>query len=181
MASKGEKGEAGTNGIGVTSAKYTGKECKEGGLELKSASGTTYVCNGEKGKEGTQTLPKGKTLVGAFAASGYGEEGFPNSKTGHAETAVSFALPLSEGTTVHYVKEGESTPPGCTGNSGEPGAEEGNLCVFVTGEDNAFVPGGLAAEPIQFGTRGDIGFAVKVFSAAQGTISVEGTWAVTAG
>ncbi len=188
----GNRGANGANGESVSASEVkTGEAAcgKLGGAKFTVGGNEELACNGKSGKEGTfggQTLPQGKTLRGVFALSGYGEEGFPNPKTGRAETGVSFALPLNEGTVPHFIKENESPPHGCTGNSGEPGAEEGNLCVFASGEANASpIPSSPGAEPIAFGSPptagGDIGFEVKAFSAAQGVISVEGTWAVTAG
>ncbi len=189
QGSAGAKGENGTNGAAgtsVTSAEAKAKigPCKEGGSEFKAAAGTTYACNGEKGKEGTfggQALPAGKTLTGAFAATGFAEAGFPEPGYSLAETAVSFALPVPGEPVGHYIPAGETTlPAGCTGNVHEPGAEEGNLCVFGESESNLF--SGHGGGPSLKGSSAlTVGFMEKGLSAAKGTMWLEGTWAVTAG
>lgn len=49
----GTNGTNGTNGTGVTTATINGPaHCLEGGIEVKSASPTAYVCNGAEGGEG---------------------------------------------------------------------------------------------------------------------------------
>jgi hypothetical protein len=185
---KGENGAPGTNGtngkdgVSVTSTVLAAKNanCKEGGSEFTSASGKTYACNGKEGKEGTfggQTLPAGKTLTGAYAASTFseapGEPGFVLVRTG-----VSFALPLEISTTQlqsHYIKVTDATPPGCKGNASEPGAEPGNLCVFSGGEPNV----SIGVVNTQGSNVSSYGFIVAGLPAAKGAVAIEGTWAVT--
>ncbi len=181
----GPEGKAGANGAAgtsVTSAESKAKigPCKEGGSEFKATGGTTYACNGEKGKEGTfggGTLPPGKTLKGLWAASGYGAAGYPEEGTGYASTAVSFAIPLSAellGNDAHTVKEGETPSSQCPGTAQAPAAEPGNLCIFVTNTLNVHGGGPESVIP-----RVD-GFALTAFSQEKGPILFEGTWAVTA-
>ncbi len=52
---QGPAGSSGSSGQGVTSTPFSGEKgsCVEGGAELTSASGTTFVCNGEEGPHGT--------------------------------------------------------------------------------------------------------------------------------
>jgi Collagen triple helix repeat (20 copies) len=181
---KGETGATGSDGTGVTSAESKTKigSCKEGGSEFKAASGTTYACNGEKGKEGKegtfggQALPSGKTLTGLYSGTGYGEA----AEDAHALASTSFALPLEkelEGIHVHYIKEGEEPlPTGCSGSVHAPGAAPGNLCVFAEDEVNVAAGGGGQAhiEPSTFG------FNVIATNAAKGQVLLAGSWAVTA-
>jgi hypothetical protein len=137
------------------------------------------VCNGEQGKEGTfggQMLPPGKTLSGTYAATGYGEAAFLEPGFGQASTGLSFALPVSGEPTVHYIKPGETPlPEGCSGSREEPGAEEGNLCVFAESEENTI----HASASLKGSPTISIGFVVRSFSAAKGPILMSGTWAVT--
>lgn len=66
----GTNGINGINGVSVTSAAFTGAEhgCMTGGTAVTSATGTTYVCNGEEGVKGApgrsvevNNVPKGNT------------------------------------------------------------------------------------------------------------------------
>ncbi len=56
----GSPGAAGKDGTGATVASFTGSKgtCTkgQGGLEVKSASGTSFVCNGEAGEPGESPL-----------------------------------------------------------------------------------------------------------------------------
>jgi hypothetical protein len=177
----GKDGLNGSAGTSVTSAESKAKAigpCKEGGSEFKTAGGTTYACNGEKGKEGTfggSTLPSGKTLKGGWAASGYGEASYPNEGTGYAATGVSFALPLSVALRREYliIKEGETPPAECPGTAKEPAAAPGYLCIFVTNSIN--LHGGSAEIKSNL-----LGFTLTGFNEAKGPVVLEGTWAVTA-
>jgi len=191
----GPKGENGLEGVSVTGTESRAKigPCKEGGSEFKTASAVTFACNGEKGKEGPagpllEALPAGKTLRGAWAATGFGEAGFPNPGVGKVKTAVSFVFPLSFEPARHYIAKGEGAGEGkeapsivsgeCTGNSEKPGAAEGQLCVFGEDEENI-----LAHTPSIFikGNPGAAyGFAVGAVSENKGTLEMDGTWAVTA-
>lgn len=173
----GGKGENGAAGVSVASAESKAKlgPCKEGGSEFKAAGGTTYACNGEKGREGTfggSTLPAGKTLTGVWAASGYGEAGFPEPGTGIATTGVSFQLPLSVVPTARTVREEEPVSE-CPGTAAAPAAAPGYLCVYIRGAQNAEVGAGV-------NFHGASGFTVVGYTAAKGFVLLEGTWAVTA-
>jgi collagen type VII alpha len=184
---KGETGAAGAdgtngaNGVSVASSvEPAGVNCKAGGSKFVGASGTTYACNGEKGKEGTfggQTLPTGKTLKGTYAAEAYSEVGVPTAGFGKAATGVSFALPLESEPAIHYIKVGETPPAGCTGTVQEPGAAEGNLCVFGENEENTFL--GAVGVNLRGSHTATIGFEVVGLAGAKGNIFLSGTWAVT--
>ncbi len=181
----GPQGPAGTNGESVTSTAVTkGATCKEGGAEFKVGGVTTHACNGEKGAEGTfggQTLPSGKTLTGDWGESGYGEAGYPNPGTGIATTGVSFPLPLAKAVGLNYgfLPEGYvfnpgsvGSPGGCTGTAEAPAAAPGWLCVYAANEINAF-------EGTSNVLQNASGFTITTFTANKGTISLDGTWAVT--
>jgi hypothetical protein len=136
----GTDGTDGTNGTSVTSAAYKGSECKgekDAGSEFKSASGTTYTCNGKEGSPWTAggILPSGKTETGVWAAQGT-----------EPYVPISFALPVEvpsgKQLAVHFFESGEKPAPGsgCEGEAGSGGAEPGNLCVFH---------GGLGSNPTE--------------------------------
>lgn len=198
---RGETGASGANGVSVTSATVAkgNASCKEGGTEFKSASEKpAFACNGEKGSPGTAggALPAGKTLTGVWSVGGYApEQGFV------LGTSVSYALPLENAPAVHYIRREHPIPQGCTGDADDPGAEKGNLCVFVTGEENSLqevelAPGTSyyfptictatrecqgAAHPNSESEGSLFGFSVLARAAATGVLEAYGTWAVTAG
>jgi len=189
----GKDGTNGKDGVSVTgSMEPKGANCKEGGSKFLAASGTTYACNGEKGKEGTfggQTLPPGKTLRGAWALSGYGEAAFPSPGFGLAKTAVSFALPIAPAPIITYIGPGEGEneeeskwAPAikkgeCHGYSLKPGAAEGQLCIFAASESNL-----LERPSPSVGGNGEtaIGFLLTAGNKEKGAFFAEGSWAATA-
>lgn len=199
----GKDGAAGVNGTngkdgvaGVAGESVTSKEIKIGeagcnklgGSEFTVGGKTTTVCNGQTGY--TETLPKGKTLKGDWSIA---EEvpgiGFVE---GGASTAVGFGIPLAVAPeAVKYVKEGEATPAGCTGDVTNPGAEPGHLCVFAAFEFNGNVTQANicpATAPVLFCIAGTVepsadvsGFVLGVVdSKEKGLVAANGTWAVTA-
>jgi hypothetical protein len=180
----GKEGAAGAAGTSVTSTALAANAiCKAGGSEFKAGSSTTYACNGEKGaagKNGTfgsEPLPQGQTLKGVYGASGFAEAAYPEPGFGIAASAVSYTVPIpsvgEQALIVHYIKKGEEPlPSGCTGNEAEPGAAENNLCVFAEAEFNSSLP---------VVNSSAIGFAITGVSQGKGALSINGTWAVTAG
>jgi hypothetical protein len=150
---KGDKGDPGSNGAAGkdgtsvnNTAEPKGANCKEGGTKLVGA-GTTYACNGEKGKEGSPwtlggTLPPGKTETGSWAF-GVISEGAAPPGFGNYRLPISFTIPLAEDLTasqVHYINaEGKEVkesglvenPPNCTGSADDPIAAPGHLCVYT--------------------------------------------------
>ncbi len=183
---KGENGAPGANGTngndGVSVASSTepkGANCKEGGSKFVAASGTTYACNGEKGKEGSfggSPLPTGKSLTGVYGGSTFSEAAFPNAGFGIARVGVGFAEPVAEESTIVYVKEGETPPAECPGSLAEPKASEGFLCIFGQ-EVNAKVTSGTVHT---VGTASStIGFTIEGLGAGKGGVLISGTWAVT--
>lgn len=177
--SDGTNGTDGVNGKSVVSSQASGSECKEGvggtKFEVEGSGTSSHVCNGKPGTFGGESLPKGKTLTGVWAASGYAEAAVPNPGYGIAYTGISFALPTSE-PTVHYIASGETVPSGCSGDLDEPGAAEGNLCVFGSTEDNLAGAPGVSVEG---SSETSLGFTLSGYSKAKGAISMSGTWAVT--
>jgi hypothetical protein len=193
---RGKAGPAGTTGAPGAAgpagpAGATGPAGPQGPQGVNGANGEPgkegkQGKEGKEGKEGTfggQSLPAGKTLTGAYAATGFGEAAFPEPGFGVVEAGVSFALPVpdigsaSAQLEVHYIKEGETPPAGCTGDENEPGAEEGNLCVFGGAETNLQ---SLPAAYLKGSSTTTMGFTVRGVSAAKGYLDINGTWAVTA-
>jgi hypothetical protein len=150
----GSNGTNGKDGTSVTSTESStaieGHCTGVGGSKFVSASGTTYACNGAKGKDGSPwtaggTLPPGQTETGIWGAANLGPGGnyFP----------ISFALPLAAAPTPVLVKSNEQSKPGCPGRgggefgAGKPGnvptiplAEPGKLCVYVLATESSTFP-----------------------------------------
>jgi collagen type I/II/III/V/XI/XXIV/XXVII alpha len=155
----GAAGANGASGAGVTSAEFKGHRgnCKEGGTEVVSASGTTYACNGLEGEEGTpgkngeagaihpgETLPKGASETGAWSVSFPPISQEEGEKEVHGLGSVSFPVQLGatpkKATYVNLEKqENKEVPAECKaevggvlteGSAAEPLAAEGYLCVF---------------------------------------------------
>jgi hypothetical protein len=169
----GAKGTDGTNGTSATTASFGGNQhgCPEGGIEVKSASATTYVCNGKEGLQGEpgpllETLPEGKTLKGTWAAT-VGSLGF-------ATTAVSFQFPVAVASFPRYVKEGkegEEFAEDCPGSAADPEAKEGVLCFYTT-----VVAGELGA--VSLAPTALFGGEILFSGGTAGTVAI-GSWAVT--
>ncbi len=126
----GANGASGKDGVSVTnSAEQKGANCKEGGSKFVAASGTTYACNGENGKNGTTgftaTLPKGSTETGSWAVDVHAA-----SQVGVGP--IGFSIPLVgplAGSQVQFVGAAGNGST-CPGTAADPKAEEGNLCVY---------------------------------------------------
>jgi hypothetical protein len=125
--------------------------CKEGGVEVKSGSAATAVCNGSPWSAGG-TLPPGQTETGTF---GYRSD-LRESPGLTTNVPISFSIPLAaslSATQVHLLNiDGsvefvmnettevgeEKTPTGCgtaltpPGTATNPTAAPGNLCVYLT-------------------------------------------------
>jgi len=159
----GANGTNGTNGESVTVKSYKGPKCStEEGAELKNASGTAFVCNGEEGLPGIDgatgptgatgpkgspwtfggTLPPGATETGSWAFNGTTDD------TQGILTPISFPIRLNQvvvGSKVHIGVQGE---PGfadsCPGTTFNPAAVPGELCVYINeveGLENASFDG----------------------------------------
>lgn len=189
---QGKAGPAGANGAqGSAGAQgAAGPGGPQGPVGAQGKEGSPGK-NGENGKDGTtgftETLPKGKTLKGEWSLAS------PEVSAANKQivSSVSFGIPLAKAPLPHYIRSGGTTPAGCTGNVEEPGAEEGNLCVFAKDELNTqtelppftfpnvcamsqgvctFTPAGADKS----------GFGLVTLSKEAGFVTLDGTWAVTA-
>jgi hypothetical protein len=174
--SKIANGVVGTNKLG-TEVVTTPQLAKEGVTTDKIKNGAVTAAKLDDGIGPlVGTLRSGQTLRGVVYASGSDESG--GGKT-IASTAVSFPFPLASGPALNIVDPNTATTaacPGITGGSGQtPQAAAGNLCVYITGKENASTP----TFPASASNR--LGFAIETKSAgAMGDFWVVGQWAVTA-
>lgn len=72
---KGDAGAAGANGAagtGASTVAFSGSQhgCSEGGLEVKTAGGSAFVCNGEEGPQGVQGAQGTQGAPGAQGTPG---------------------------------------------------------------------------------------------------------------
>jgi len=120
-------------------------------------------------------LPSGETLKGNFAGRAYAPAAGQD-----MQIPISFAFPLSDAPTPHYITFGAANPAPCKGNPGDPQADPGNLCIYES------VPGsnatGRAFDPLTGAddTANKYGGGVAATAKAVGDFRVRGTWAVTA-
>jgi len=213
QGAKGDNGAAGSNGSNgadgksAEAKKFTGNQngCSEGGIEVTSASPTTYVCNGVKGANGTtgftSILPSKKTLTGTWSYGPLpkavviteGEEEIEQKLATSANVALSFPIPMAPETNLafHIVpiqtaeeETNEEFPEvsGCTGGTvREPAADPGNICMYELGGNAEFTSINVL-NPVtgQAGTGvGPNGGIVTFFGLEPGSRG-RGTWAATA-
>jgi hypothetical protein len=199
----GAQGEKGKDGLSVTGSALTAGQggCATGGVAYTSASGTSPVCNGEKGPKGAAgspwavggTLPSEATETGAWSFGPLAISG------GAYITAVaSFPIPLNStlpASGAHFINpsgkeviEGsgeklteEVVSVACTGSAAEPKAKPGNLCIYAHEVENVLTISGLFTQ--NPGTREDgVGTtgALQEFVVTAVEAKGYGTWAVTA-
>ncbi len=186
---QGAQGAAGAQGPAGAKGE-TGPAGAQGPVGPAGAAGAT----GAEGKTGyAETLPSGKTLTGQYAASSYSK----GALAGAAETAVTFSSRVEneggEGPLVSYVKRGETPlPTGCTGSFEQPGAAPDHLCIFETTAINVtlllegyplicnFAIQGPCPENRAITHVSPTGFGLNAVAEAEGVVSIQGTWAVTA-
>ena len=180
---KGDPGAAGAPGTGATTVTIptTSNTCShKGGVEVKSASAPTVVCNGQTGF--TKTLPSGSTETGVFAAGpGAGGGGF-------ALVPISFPIPLEESVKAYVqpLVEGASqaeidaAAAACPGSAEEPTATAGFFCAY---EHN---PANIEFSAIEDpegdnlpGETGKVGVLLKYEPFSEFGFT-RGVWAVTA-
>jgi hypothetical protein len=142
---KGDKGDAGAAGAAGKSAEgtpFSGSKtigsvsCTEGGLEVKSASATTLVCNGVKGEEGEpgpllSVYPPETLVQGTWNVQPVGT---PSLGT----VSISFPFPISTALTsgtIQFIKPGAET----TQCPGEGEAQKGFLCLYQQFDSNEII------------------------------------------
>jgi hypothetical protein len=165
--SAGGKGDNGAPGA-------AGKDGAEGKVGPTGPQGP----QGAQGVQGVQG-PAGMLPSGAIALQpGQTETGIWNATpaVGGSTTLITYPLQLAAEPEVVIVREGDTAPTECAGGTAaEPKAEPGNLCVYVTFEeeletitDNTWAP--------QQGMRLNLGFGGTNGGA---NAVVIGTWAVS--
>lgn len=174
--SKIANGVVGTNKLG-TEVVTTSKLAKEGVTTEKIKNGAVTAAKLDDGVGPLLgNLRSGQTLRGVVYASGSDESGAGKTI---ASTAVSFPFPLVNVPATNIVDPNTATTaacPGITGGNGQtPQAVAGNLCVYITGKQNALTP------TFPNAATNRLGFAIETKSAgAVGDFWVVGQWAVTA-
>jgi hypothetical protein len=180
----GDIGATGVTGVGIIG--QNGKSGPTGPTGVSGLNGPT----GPEGVCGTShcTLPSGAAETGTWAASGlpgkYGPDGLLEAQI----AAISFSVPLANPVTANVIKaeEGEGEPKenlpvGCKGTHKAPIAESGNLCVFVTEENNASFYSAENPETEVGGKAGPTGSLVRIIPTVKKEVMlVNGTWVVTA-
>jgi len=130
---------------------------------LDGQSSSFYLPGGNTGGN----LPSGATVRGVFA-----EVDVAQNSSYSQYAVISFGYNVSPAPTLHYVRVGDPTPVGCTGNGANPGAQPGHLCIFETNSFNL-----TFRNPFMVGSSGA---AVALGASAANTYYAIGTWAVTA-
>ena len=171
--------------------KYAGKPGATGAAGANGTNGTNGTPGapgkeGAAGKEGSPwtaggTLPSGQTETGAWSAGKYTSENIA------AFVPISFPIPLAKAlgeTKVHYIKQEEVAPAGCTGGSFKhPIAEKENLCIYVTTESEAgeeFIEKEIRNPEIFAFTPGAGKTGAVIYAEAKASGQAYGTWALTA-
>jgi hypothetical protein len=177
--SNGKDGAAGKDGTSATVASFGGEKgsCKEGGVEVKSASPTANVCNGVKGKEGSPWVageaPSGVLMRGTWAAptfnaAGAGEE---------LSVAISTGIPISKSAEFLAVISPEPLS-GCNGTASNPTPSElpikGILCVYSAKLENLEE---FASTPLTVNKSGG-GVVFNLFTEGAGIAEGYGSWAM---
>lgn len=168
----GKDGANGLNGVNGQSAEATtfaGEKgaCKEGGVEVKSASPVAFVCNGKPGPL-LEALPSKASLTGAWGV-------FESELAVAAMSTVSFPFSVSpalEAEDVVLLKEGEGETTDCPGTAASPEAADGKLCLYTQIETVA------EGTPILGGKFPSKYGASLLFVGFKGALA--GTWAVKA-
>jgi collagen triple helix repeat protein len=175
----GAKGAAGAAGVpgAAGAAGAQGPQGPKGDAGPQGAPGAP----GADGIPGpfVETLPSGKSEKGVYAIAGMAPDPLPLDGAFFA-TEISFGIPLTEAPTVIVVAPDEATPSGCLGDSTNPGAEAGNLCVFRSFELHAddialndYAGGGLTGASA-------FGSTILTLANEPGQVQASGSWAVTA-
>jgi hypothetical protein len=172
----GAKGDAGANGAAGP----------QGPAGPSGATGAT----GQRGLEGPAGpacptgpcfLPSEATETGVWGGANASSE-----PEGPRVFPISFSLPLEAAPEIVFLKEGETSKPGCPGEvNGVPTADPGKLCIYADIFIDFFDGEELETEflhptplPIQ-GGAGPVGTITKVTGCSALCVTA-GTWAVTA-
>lgn len=181
----GAPGAPGKDGTSVTGAAIPvgNAECaaEEGGVKYTSVSGSTSVCNGAKGEDGSPwvdggTLPQGQTETGIWGT-------YINHPEERLAFPISFPIPLETEPEAIFLNEGEASKPGCPGLvGGIPTADPGKLCVYSNAFEEATLegfskPSGIAQSAGAGRTGTFLNFKC---TSPPGFCQAAGTWAVTA-
>ena len=124
----------------------------------------------------SEALPAGRTLRGTYAV-----QGNPTAADQAFEANVPFAFSFTSGPTPHFVALNAPKPAECPGDSGNPAAARGHLCVYEAARDGLikavtiFDPAGTAQD-----ATSRFGFGVRAVADAAQPLRSTGTWAVTA-
>jgi len=123
-------------GTAYASGLISGKQIENHTIAEKKLTGPAIKAlrghrgpRGQKGPAGpiTGTLPHGVTVRGFYSITANA----PASTTQYTTQPISFGLQLASAPTVHVIQSGSQAPAGCSGNYVNPGADSGNLCIFV--------------------------------------------------
>jgi hypothetical protein len=146
-------------------------------VKLTSASGTSYVCNGIDGADGSPwavggVLPAGSTETGTWGGATSGAGFFP----------VSIPVPLEETPNPILVKPGEENVTGCPGldSGGKPQAAAGVLCLYASALVGTVEQVGFFDPTKQFVPGAAPSGTVLGYECATASCITYGTWAVTA-
>jgi hypothetical protein len=161
-----------------TIAALKGNRGPRGLVGAKGAQGP----KGDKGDPGpagplVQTLPSGKTLVGAFG----GASSVPPGVFESAEASFSYPVPLATNPSVNHIQLGGAATTQCPGSLLSPKAAPGNLCLYLGYADGAS-PTGLRSYGVDGGSDYKFGGVAYVdwTCTAPCFTAFSGTWAVTA-
>ncbi len=146
---------------------------KKGSNGAKGPSGKNGS-NGTNGASGfTSTLPVGATEKGTWATEIHDE-----SSSGFS--AISFNIPLAAAPKANVMQKGAGPTAACPGKPNAPAAASGNLCVYVSTNDNTTV--GLLDPSVEGGITNSAspwGTTVDAFTETKFPGVAYGTWAVT--
>jgi hypothetical protein len=172
----GAPGAAGAAGKSAEAAPFSGSKtigsvtCTEGGLEVKSASAATLICNGKEGEAGPllSAYPPETLVQGTWSVQ--------PATTGPATigtASISFPFPLGtalENGNIQVIKPGEENTQ-CPG-AGE--AEKGFLCLYLEFDSNEAILG-TEGKIARASAAGYIAGANVTFAGDPGEIGL-GTW-----
>ncbi len=179
----GASGRDGANGEDGEDGK-DGEDGQDGENGNDGADGTPGA-TGATGPEGSPwtdlgVLPPGETETGAWAF-GQVTAGAAPGPGGGIYTSISFPIPLPTPlgeSNVHYLSA--ATPPSteCPGNTANPTAAPGHLCVYTADEAGSFeiLIANTAGSELGAEKSGALLAITQVLAGAKGS----GTWAVTA-